>query len=475
MRTGLVVDASLSMMARRSWLRSRIVWTWALLGAGSVGCDDQPIIHPIDGGSAADTPPADGPTWEGGSLDGADSGPIVCGPSEPPISDPGAQARATCAFAAGARVRDTLGVTPELRQALPIRNIVVYMQENRSFDHYFGRLPQWGRPDVDGIPDGYTNPDKAGADVAPFHLTSTCLPADPPHQWDAVHAGWNGGAMNGFVRSAASAGGDGHYALGWYDQTDLPFYYWLATTFSQSDRHFASVLGGTWPNRDYLYAGTSAGVKNTDERILTGVPTVFDALDGAGVPWAVFADYPREDSLGWDKAHRGFFPAEDFFSRLADGTLPPVTFLDPTNGMDEHPPHDVQGGEAWSRRIYEAAVASPLWSGLAILLTYDEAGGLFDHVAPPPACLASPDQAAFDRLGIRVPLIVISPWARAAGLSHTVSEHASILRLIELLHDLPAFTGRDANASALLDLFDFSCPHLLVPPAAPMAGSGGCR
>ncbi len=96
------------------------------------------------------------------------------------------------------------------------------MQENRSFDHYFGRLPLAGQPDADGVPPGFQNPDAADNPVAPFHLASTCLETDPPHQWVAMHAGWNGGNMDGFVRSAAAGGSNGHFVMGYYDETILP-------------------------------------------------------------------------------------------------------------------------------------------------------------------------------------------------------------------------------------------------------------
>src|SRR5438132_962400 len=97
--------------------------------------------------------------------------------------------------------------------------------------------------------------DASGTPIAPEHLTTTCVDHDPPHQWDAMHASWNDGAMDGFVRSAATGGSDGHYAIGYYNSTDLPFYHWLASTFAMSDRFFGAALGGTWANRLYLYAG----------------------------------------------------------------------------------------------------------------------------------------------------------------------------------------------------------------------------
>ena len=425
---------------------------------------------PPDAGVRLD---AAAPLDPGARLDaGAPAGEPSC--SSPPLPDPQGAARDACAFGPGASVEETLGINPLQRAALPITHLIVVMQENRSFDHYFGRLALAGQPDTDGFPPGFQNPDLGANPVAPFHLSSTCLEADPPHQWVAMHAGWNGGNMDGFVQSAAVGASDGHYAMGYYDETDLPFYYWLASTFAMSDRYFGSALGGTWANRDYLYAGTSAGVMNTGQATIR-VPTIFDALEAAGIEYGVYTDGTvRQDCLGWTNAHRGVGRFSALISALADGTLPPVVFVDPGPGQDEHPAADVQPGEAWGRDIYTAAVNSPLWSKLAVVYTYDESGGLADHVPPPSACLASPDQSLFDQRGIRVPLMIVSPWARPHFVSHRTHDHTSVLRLIELLHNLPALTGRDANSDALLDLFDFSCPPRLDPPAAPAAGTSGC-
>jgi phospholipase C len=377
-------------------------------------------------------------------------------------------------FQAGAMPLDTLDLSAADRAAIPLEHLVIVMQENRSFDHLYGTLAQHGQPDAAGWPANFSNPDTADAPVAPFHLTSTCLPADPPHQWNAMHAGWDSGAMDGFVKSAATATTDGHYVMGYYEATDLPFYTFLATTFAFADGYFGSTLGGTWANRDYLYAATSGGVMSTLQATFTG-PNVFDALDQAKVSWGVYTSGGvRQDSLGWNNSHAGVGSFTDFIVALTDGTLPAVSFVDPGPGQDEHPPGDMQLGEAWGHQIYTTAIASPLWSKLAIVYTYDESGGLADHVPPPPACVASPSEAAFDRLGVRVPALVISPWARPHHVSHRTHEHASVLRLIELLHDLPALTARDANSDALLDMFDFGCPALLTPPAAPPPGTGGC-
>ena len=391
------------------------------------------------------------------------------------IGGPHATERAACNFAAGASVSASLDVTAAARAQIPIKHLVIITQENRSFDHFFGRLPAAGQPDADGWPAHFTNLDPNDVAVTPYHLASPTLPADPPHQGAAMQMSWNMGAMDRFVRTAADAGGNGHFVMGYYDETDLPFFYWLANTFSIADRYFAPVLGGTWANRDYLYAATSDGVLDTGSRTI-GKPTIFDALDTAQIAWHVYTnDTPRQDCLGWTSNHAGVSPYASFLTALADGSLPAVSFVDPSDCQDEHPTNDIHGGEQWIRTIYETAIASPLWSQLAIVFTFDEGGGLADHVPPPKACPPSADQAAFDQRGVRIPTIVISPWARQHYVSHVVHDHTSALRLVEVLGDLPALTTRDANADALLDMFDFAGAPLTTPPAAPQAGSATCQ
>ncbi len=400
-------------------------------------------------------------------------------PADPPLTvahDPLAKDRGRCAFSAGARVLDTLGMDSAARAGIPIDHLVIVMQENRSFDHYLGRMPQNGRPDVDGIPDGYVNLDTGGRPVVPQHLASTCAPGDPPHQWSSMHVGWNNGLMDGFFRSAVAGGGHGRDALGYYEARDLPFYYWLYGTFAMSDRYFAATLGGTWANRNFLYSGGAYGVHDTGTATIEGVPTVYDQMDAANVSWGVYTDGPpRQDTLGWTPGHAGLHGTRDLFAGLHHGDLPAVVFVDPSGPADEHPVSDIQHGEAWTRGVLTAAMASPLWPRMAVVVTYDESGGFFDHVPPPEGCVPAPGDEDFDRRGMRVPMVVVSPWSRPGYVSHVVHDHTSILRLIELLHDLPALTARDANADALLDLFDFSCPHFLrLPAAPPHAGTGGC-
>jgi phospholipase C len=400
----------------------------------------------------------------------------------PVAPDPLASKRAQCTFTTGAKVVDTLGIPETTRAAIPIKHVIVMMKENRSFDHLLGRLHDEGKPEVEPIPSTFSNNDSSGAKVTPFHQTTTCLSSDPDHQWQAMHTQVDDGKMDGFVTSAASSTStDGHFVMGYYEKTDLPLYYWLASTFALNDQHFASVRSGTFPNRNFLLLGTADGVMSTGAGYPNpSTPTIFDALDAAGVTWGVYSDGSLlSGTLNWDMTHRGTGTFETFLQKLDDGSLPQVTFVDGIdNVQDDHPTANLQVGEAWVHDIYTHAVASKLWPGLAIIWTYDEAGGFADHVPPPNrACIARPvpqDQTFFE-LGVRVPLAVISPWARAGYTSHVVQDHTAITRFIATVFDLPALTARDANSDALLDLFDFECPPAFATaPMPPAPGTGGC-
>jgi phospholipase C len=405
-------------------------------------------------------------------ADVADVGAASRCPS-PVRADPMAAQRAACVFGASTSVAETLGFSPPERATIPLRHLIVIMKENRSYDHLFGKLFENGQPDSEPLLDTVMNPDSNGNEVHPYHADTTCLAGNPGHQWSAMHQSVDNGAMDGFVKASHK-----RYVMSWYDSSDLPFYYFLANTFAIGDRHFASVLSGTWPNRDYLLLATSDKVHSTKGGTLDpSLPTIFAQLSASEVSWGVYygAVEPFEGSLGWKPDHPGVATFDVFLQQLADGTLPQVAFVDAGEGsQDEHPPADIQNGEAWTHLVYQSALASPLWSSLAIVLTYDEGGGFYDHVAPPHACLARPQDHDFFELGVRVPLVVISRFARAHYVSHVQHEHTSILRLVQLVFDLPALTARDANSDALLDMFDFECPNDELP-AAPDPGQGGCK
>ncbi len=374
-----------------------------------------------------------------------------------------------------------------------IQHVVVLMQENRSFDTYFGKLHFQGQPKVEAEPLNASNPnplDPNGKPIRAFHKTSPCEVADLDHSWNGAHQEWDNGKMDGFTAaSTVSEDPTGSRTMGYYDTRDLPFYYALYSTFATNDRYFSSVLSQTFPNRFYLLAGTSFGHIRNDLPPPDGFtqPTIFNLLDDAGVSWAIYFSqiafayefsYVREHSAGH------VFPIDQYYADAAAGTLPQVSFIDPifvaqaNVETDEHPASNVQVGEKFVSDVTNALFASPDWSSSAMFLTYDENGGFYDHVAPPSAPVpdAIPPMfepgdtpGAFDRYGFRVPVAVISPYTRPHYVSHVVEDHTSILRFIETRFGLPSLTNRDANANPMLEYFDFSHPSFATPPMLPAA------
>jgi phospholipase C len=383
-----------------------------------------------------------------------------------------------------------------------LEHLVVLMQENRSYDSYFGPLHTSGQPEASeepmtGNPDP-TNP--TGPPIVPFHNPNTCETADLAHGWTAVHKQEHGGRMDGFTATNVdSTDRSGKRAMAYYTETELPYYYALAKTFGIGDRYFASVLGATYPNRYYLLAGTSFGHINNQFPPGDGWTqrTVFEELDKARVTWKIYASvsegllfkYVREHAKGH------IFPIERYYTDAAAGKLPQVTIVEPNyfgdidTQSDEHPPANPQVGQQFTAKVLDALMHSPNWSTSAFFLTWDEHGGYYDHVVPPPAPtpddlpqIGAPDdtKAKFDQYGIRVPALVVSPWSRPHFVSHDVHDHTSILRTIELRFGLPALTRRDAAAQPMTEFFDFSAPAFATPPTLPAApvdpkGVAQCR
>lgn len=170
--------------------------------------------------------------------------------------------------------------------------------------------------------------------------------------------------------------------------------------------------------------------------------------------------------------------AEQFFADLDAGALPAVALIEsgPDTGLDEHPKNNIQTGAKYISRFINALIASSSWSKSVFMLTYDEGGGFYDHVAPPsavkpddiePIVLPTDIQGSFNRYGFRVPFVMVSPWVRKHHVSSTVADHTSILKFIETRFDLPALTARDAAAHDLLDILDFSRMSQETPDALP--------
>jgi phospholipase C len=437
--------------------RSRFILAFLSLAA----CDPQKSDWGLDAIRTMITPP--------------DDSTLGCGVQIP--ADQAADARAACQFPAGSRAPASLGIDESVRAQIPIRHIVIMMKENRSFDHLLGRLHDLGRPDVEAVPSTYSNPDVQGTPVFPSHATTTCVAHDPGHQSASVLASINNGTMDGFVINAAqTTGTDGHFVMWQYAETDFPFYYWLANEFAIADRHFAPMASGTFGNRNFMLFGTNAGVVDTGISFPPpNTPSIMQLLMNRGFTWGAYSDGdPASGALDWGPSDPGVHSLQDFYDALDAGTLPNLSLVDGRDYIDDdHPFADIQTGEAWTKAIYDHALTSPQWPLMAMIWTYDEAGGFADHVPPPLGCQA-PTNAPSAKMGPRIPLVAISPWAKRGFASHIPRDHTAIIRFIETVFDLPALTARDANSDALFDLFDFSCGRDLSVPDAPAAGTNGC-
>ena len=376
-----------------------------------------------------------------------------------------------------------------------IQHIVVLMMENHSFDNLLGMVAHQvaGRRSVDGWRFRHGKPvdfnlDASGNKVVAQHATSPCqLDGEPSQSWNASHESYDNGLNGGFVKAS------GPVAMRFWDKADIPFTYSLVEHFPIGERHFCSVLGQTFPNRCYLFAGTSSGTIN--DTIAPAPPpngTIWDRLDAHNVDWGIYYEPPSYPSfelvLGSDTPARQATRVHtfgQFLSDVAAGKLKQFTFLDPNyETTSEENPQDIDLGERYIAQVVNALMRAPTWKHTALFITYDEHGGYYDHVPPPaaippdsvPPTLTSGDvPGAFDRYGFRVPLVVVSPWARAHYVSRAVEDHTSITAFVERKWNLPAMTFRDANASPMTNYFDFRKPAFLKPPklaAAPKLGPG---
>ena len=395
-----------------------------------------------------------------------------------------------------------------------IEHVVVLMMENHSFDNLLGMVPHQlaNRARVDGLTVRRgrvvnSNP----ASVAPYAIknprvtarlaSSPCQVAGRPSQaWNASHLSWNGGLNNGFVQASSPV------AMWYWDQSFLPTTYSLAQHYPFGQRYFSSVLAQTYPNRRFFFCGTASGITATNNYTFhthAANGTIFNQLLNHNVSWRNYVQ-PTNGALEASPLIVPEFalsprcvarmrPMSSFFDAAAAGSLPAFSFLDPNYDVtSEENPQDIQAGERFIAQVVNAVTRSRLWHKTVLFITWDEHGGYYDHVPPPraiapdniapitdPAALSNPNvplaPGGYNRYGFRVPVFVISPWARSNYVSTVVQDHTSILAFIERKWNLPALTYRDANAHPMTDYFDFSRPAFATPPklAAPPAMKPG--
>jgi phospholipase C len=416
----------------------------------------------------------------------------------------------------------------------PIQHLIFIIQENHSFDNYFGTypganglsnappccqvdpndssspivkpFPLGGDTNIsivgDELPPGIADPDDllsmSANESSPFPFNNESIDCCG-HSWTAAHVAYDDGKMDGFV--AAQNGSI--YTMGYYNRTEIPYYWDYANNFVLDDNFFASSFSPSWPNHLYIASGSSGGYENNGG---CGAGGYF----GCNLTWTAMAQELQQRGVSWrwyDGATNAtapsiwnvlpqfnYFennpsilqahvrPTSEFLTALSNGTLPSVSWVIPgswfppnvpsacsqpgfndkkipTESASEHPPARLDCGMDYVSTLINSVMQSQYWQNTAIVLTWDDWGGYYDHVAPP--------QVDKYGLGFRVPTIVISPYAKHGYIDHTEYEFASMLKLIEVQFNVPSLTGRDANASDLLNSFNFNQPPQppLIEPA----------
>jgi phospholipase C len=393
-----------------------------------------------------------------------------------------------------------------------IKHVIFFIQENRSFDNYFGVLGAYRKSkgltdDVDGLDVTRQLKTYRGKTVTPFHQRTVETDVMTP-AWNESHFYLNRTSTGRFkmdnwmMQSTCSiwvkTDPECTRTMGYYDERDIPYYYEVATQFATSDRFYSSALSGTVVNRSFLLAATAGGMNNPGDPFPAHVATIFRTLSQAGISWRY---YYQDDSVflgyfscggacDWDKYMGNVFPISNYYEILArptaDQDLPQVVFIEHAAKLrlDEHTGNNIQFGVADAAKILNALLSSKAWPTSVFFLSHDEGGGMYDHV--PPYSVSNPDGIAprldssdiggwdnFTYSGYRLPLLVVSPWVKPHYVSHTNREFTSILKFIETRFALPPLTKRDAEADDMMEFFDFSKPAWLTPPPLPAQPTNG--
>jgi len=373
-----------------------------------------------------------------------------------------------------------------------LKHIVVLMMENRSFDHMLGALKAKDAR-IDGLTGAETNPDTTGATapVLPTAEFQSQLDPDPDHHFPAVNLQiFNGGAaptMQGFVKSYFNQRQDVAHSqkiMYYFTPEKLPVLSTLATEFAVFNRWFSSIPGPTICNRAFAHYGTSFG-KVAMDLFYVNEPfkSIYNRLIDANPKHTAKLYYYDQTSSTMEIVNllqhqpELFGTYKDFLNACKKGQLPDYSFIEPNYNdhdgddgevlaSDQHPDHNIQAGESFIASIYQAIKNNAdLWKSTALLVVYDEHGGIYDHV-PPPACtpdgfVASANETGigadfkFDRLGVRVPAILISPWIpKGTVVDGRVFEHASIPATVtdHFLGTYDQRSPREKKAETFLDL-----------------------
>jgi phospholipase C len=360
----------------------------------------------------------------------------------------------------------------------PIQHLVILMQENHTFDNYFGTYPA-----ADGLPAGTKMPidpnNLAAGFVTPWHIGSTTI-TDINHSASTFQDQYNNGKMDGFVSALNARNQDGKLAMGYYDGTDIPYYWNLADNYVLFDQFFSSAQDGSFANHMFWVAAippvAPRGVQLSEA--LANVTTIFDELQAAGVSWKFYVqNYDptityRNVGTSGNRASQVIWIPLLYFDRfiedpalsshivdlsqyyvdLQHGSLPAVSYIVPS-GASEHPPSSLSSGQRFVKSIIQELMRSSAWDSSAFMLAYDDWGGWYDHVIPPQV-----DQYGY---GPRVPVLLVSPYAKSGYIDNTMLDFTSMLKFIEQNWNIAPLSQRDALANNFLSAFDFSQPPRL--------------
>jgi phospholipase C len=356
----------------------------------------------------------------------------------------------------------------------PIKHVISLMQENHTFDNYFGTYPG-----ADGIPKGVCLPASLAGPVTdcitPYHIANPRT-SDPDHERGTALSAYNDGGMNGFAWAQSLRNLDPRGTMGYWDGSDLPLYWNLAKDYVLGDRFFSSAWGASQTNHLFWVTAQSAGGHGGIPAEGFTVPTIFDRLEAAGISWKMYIQnfdptltfrspnghgpqvvwapllgFPRFVDTPSLRSH--IVDLSEYYKDLANDTLPAVSYIVP-KGASEHPPGNVTAGQNFGASLATALMRSKAWWSALFIITHDDWGGYYDHVPPP--------QVDADGYGFRVPAIFVSPYARRGTIDHTTYDYTSILRFIEDNWGVAPLTARDASANSIVGAIDLS-----AIPAAP--------
>jgi phospholipase C len=378
-----------------------------------------------------------------------------------------------------------------------ITTYVYLMLENRTYDHVLGARSWKEGKAGDGLRDGVTQLDINNMPIAPYQpmnlAAQMCVSNDPHHGWAASRAQWNNGANDGFLTVHQADYPGAIEPMQYLTRKEQPITWALADQYTTCDKWYASLMGPTLPNRFYWHAGTSGGYRSNEvgtnnDRPLD-VDTIYHRLQSKNVDWRYYfgnlpvlsiansrlaperrfaTDYLQERVKNFGDSE---FVEGQFFRDARDGLLPPVTYIDPAFYVnDDHPPTHPMLAQALIASIYTALATSPQWKNILFVVTYDEHGGFYDHVAPPNLPASDDDTATrfpvdedgqptsgpneFTQLGFRVPAMVIGPYVKQAYTSSVQYDHTSALKHLQNAFGLDPLTARVTAANDLMDCID---------------------